>query len=86
LSKIVAAECRNPLAIAPSELNQLVKPTDPLEEGVGQVEREGRAISLLPGFEKSRSWRILERKSGFLVERWLDLGKRVLQIPMLVGK
>jgi hypothetical protein len=41
----------HPLAIAPADLDQLLKPAGGLEESVGQVEREGRAISLLPGFE-----------------------------------
>ena len=80
----------HPLAIAPSELDQLIKPAGGLEEGVGQVEREGRAVALLPGFE------IVEEPTdvgeeqvadlGLLVERRLDLRKRVFQVPVLVGK
>ena len=41
----------HPLAIAPGELDQFIEPAGGLEEGVGQVEREGGAISLLPDFE-----------------------------------
>jgi hypothetical protein len=54
------------------------------------VKREGRAIALLPGFE------IVEEPTdvgeeevadlGLVLERGFDLGKRVLQVPMLVGK
>ena len=39
------------LAIRPAELDKLIKPASGLEEGVGQVEREGRAIALLPGLQ-----------------------------------
>jgi hypothetical protein len=41
----------HPLAISPRELDQLLEPAGGLEKGVGQVEREGRAIALLVGFE-----------------------------------
>jgi hypothetical protein len=53
-----------------------------VEERVGQVEREGRAIALLPDLQ------IVEQPSnvgkeqitdlGFLVERGVDLGKWIL--------
>jgi hypothetical protein len=61
-----------------------------LEESVGQVEREGRAISLLPGFE------IVEEPTdvgeeevadlGLVLERGLDFRKRIHEVPVLVGK
>ena len=41
----------HPLAISPSELDQLIEPAGGLEEGVGQVEREAGAVALLPDFE-----------------------------------
>ena len=54
------------------------------------MEREGRAISLLPGFE------IVEEPTdvgeqevadlGLLVERGFDLGKRILEVPVFVGE
>jgi hypothetical protein len=59
-------------------------------ESVGQVESEGRAVALLPDFE------IVEEPTnvgeeqvadlGLLVERGFDLGERVFQVPVLVGK
>jgi hypothetical protein len=33
------------------ELDQLIKPTRGLKEGIGQVEGQGRAVALLVGFE-----------------------------------
>jgi len=54
------------------------------------VEREGRAIALLPGFQ------IFEQPTdvgeeqvadlGLVMKRRLDLGERVFQVPVLVGK
>jgi hypothetical protein len=59
-----------------------------LEEGIGQVEREGRAVALLSGSQ------IVEQPTdvgeeevpdlGLLVERGLDLRKRILQIPVFM--
>jgi hypothetical protein len=80
----------HPLAIAPCQLDQLIKPAGSLEERIGKVEREGGAISLVPDFE------IVEEPAdvgeeevadlGLLVERGLDFRERILEIPMLVGK
>jgi hypothetical protein len=66
-------------------LDQFIKPARGLEEGIGQVEREARAISRLPGFQ------IIEEPTdvgeeqvadlGFLVERRLDLAERVFPDP-----
>ena len=54
------------------------------------MERKGRAVTLLPGFE------VIEEPTDvgeeqiadlrLLMERGLDLGERVFQVPMLVGK
>ena len=76
----------HPLAIAPSELDQLLEPAGGLEESVGQVEREGGAVALPPGLK------IVEEPTdvgeeevadlGLLVERELDLRKRVFQVPV----
>ena len=41
----------HPLAIGPSELDQFLEPASGLEKGVGQVEREGGAVALLPDHE-----------------------------------
>jgi hypothetical protein len=65
-------------------------PAADLEEGVGQVESEGRAISLLPGFQIiEESANVGEEEVadlGFFVEWRFDLGKRVFQVPMPVGE
>jgi hypothetical protein len=37
------------LAIGPGELDKLIKPASGLEERVGQVERESRAMALVSG-------------------------------------
>ena len=39
------------MAIGPGELDYFNKPASGLEQCVGQVERENRAISLLPNFQ-----------------------------------
>ena len=63
----------------------LIEPAGGLEEGVGQVEREGRAIALLPDFEIAEEPPDVGEEEiadlGFLVERGLDLRKRVLSGP-----
>ena len=38
------------LAIGPGELNQLVKPASGLEKRLSEMEHEGGAIALSPGF------------------------------------
>jgi hypothetical protein len=60
------------------------------KRALARVEREGRAVALLPDFE------IVEEPTnvgeeqvadlGLLVDRGFDLGKGVFQIPVLVGK
>ena len=61
-----------------------------LEEGGGEVKGENRAIALLAGFEvveeppHVRHEQITDLR--FLLERWVDLGKRVFQVPVLVGE
>ena len=60
----------HPLAIAPSELDQLIKPAGGLKEGIGQVECEGGAIALLTNFE--------------VVEQPTDIGKQVVDLGLLL--
>jgi hypothetical protein len=44
----------HPLAIAPFEPDQFIKPTGGLEEGVCEVEREGQSRSHSAGFSNKR--------------------------------
>jgi len=80
----------HPLAIAPRELDQFLKTAGGLKEGIGQMEREGRPVALLPDFEVVEQPTDVGEEEvadlGLLVERRLDLGKRILEVPMLVGK
>jgi hypothetical protein len=80
----------HPLAIAPRELDQFLKTAGGLKEGIGQMEREGRPVALLPDFEVVEQPTDVGEEEvadlGLLVERRLDLGKRILEVPVLVGK
>jgi hypothetical protein len=63
-------------------LDQLIKSAGSLKEGVGQMEREGGAIALLVPFKVADEPADVGQEQiadlGFLVDRWVDLGKRVL--------
>ena len=54
------------------------------------MEREGRALALLPDFEIAQEPTDIGEEEvadlGLLLERRFDLGKGVFQIPVLVGK
>jgi hypothetical protein len=54
------------------------------------VEREAGAVALLPGFQIVEEPADVREEEvadlGLLVERRLDLRKRVFQVPVLVGK
>jgi hypothetical protein len=80
----------HPLAIGPRELDQLLKPASGLEEGVSQVECEGGAVAILLAFQVCEEPADVGEQQladlGFFVERGLDLGERVFQVPVLVGK
>ena len=80
----------HPLAIAPSELDQLLEPAGGLEESVGQMEREGGAVAILPGFQISEEPTDIGKEEvanlRLLMERGLDFRERILEVPMLVGK
>jgi hypothetical protein len=71
-------------------LNKFIEPAGSLKEGVGQVECEGGAIPLLANFEVVEQPTDIGKKQvvdlGLLLEGRLDLGKRVFQVPVLVGK
>jgi hypothetical protein len=43
----------HPLAVAPAKLDKLLEPAGGREESVGQVEREGGAVAILPSFQIS---------------------------------
>ena len=78
------------LAIPPCELDQLIEPAGGLKQRISQVECQGRAIALLPGFEVVKEPPNVGEEQiadlGFLVERGVDLGKRVFHVPVPVGK
>jgi hypothetical protein len=63
-------------------LDQLIKPAGGLEESVGQVKDEGRAISLLVAFQVGEEpTNVGEQQIAdlrLLLDRRVDLGKRVL--------
>ena len=75
---------------APVKLNKFIEPAGGLKEGVGQVECESGAIALLTNFEVVEQPTDIGKKQvvdlGLLLEGRLDLGKRVFQVPVLVGK
>ena len=58
----------HPLAIGPGELDQFIKPAGGLEEGVGQVKREGGAVAIAAGFE------VVEEPTDVGEEEVADLG------------
>ena len=76
------------LAIPSRELDKLIKPTSGLEESVGEVKSESRAIVLLPGFQIVQQPPDVSEEQmnlGILAERRVNLRKGVFHVPMLVG-
>jgi hypothetical protein len=77
----------HPLAIGPSELDQLLEPAGGLEESVGQVEREGGAVAMPPGFKIVEEPTDLGEEEvadlGLLVERGIDLANGFLRSQCL---
>ena len=60
----------HPLAIAPSELNQFIKLASGLEKSVGQVEREGGAVAILPCPQIRATGCQREASSGSAASLW----------------